>query len=100
MKNLGFLRAVAAAPAVHIADCEANAAEITAMLEDMRQAEPDLIVFPEMCLTGYTCGDLFHNQTLLDGAINALHSVAKATENIPVLVLAGLPLRVGGALYN
>jgi len=100
MKNSGFFRAVAAAPAVHLADCKANAAEISRMLGEIKAVGPDLVVFPEMCLTGYSCADLFHSGTLLDGAVDALAAVADATRALSGVVLVGMPLRVGGSLYN
>lgn len=100
MKNSGFFRAVAAAPAVHIADCDANAAAIVELLARIAPEQPDLVVLPEMCLTGYTCADLFHSRTLLDGALRALATVAEATRGLQTMVLAGMPLEVGGTLYN
>ncbi|MBP3638589.1 MAG: NAD(+) synthase [Muribaculaceae bacterium] len=101
MNNSGFFRAVAAAPAVHIADPAANAAAIIALLQEADAAvHPDIVVFPEMCVTGYTCGDLFHNETLLDGALKALRDIAAATASTGSVAIVGLPLRVGSALYN
>lgn len=101
MNNSGFFRAVAAAPAVHIADPAANAAAIIALLQEADAAvHPDIVVFPEMCVTGYTCGDLFHNETLLDGALKALRDIAAATASTGSVAVVGLPLRVGSALYN
>lgn len=101
MNNSGFFRAVAAAPAVHIADPAANAAAIIALLQEADAAvHPDIVVFPEMCVTGYTCGDLFHNETLLEGALGALRDIAAATASTGSVAVVGLPLRVGSALYN
>ena len=101
MNNLGYFRAAAASPAVHLADCAANASEIIAMAKAMSEtAHPDLIVFPEMCVTGYSCGDLFHNDTLLAGALDALAEIADATRALPCTLLVGMPLRIAGTLYN
>ncbi len=101
MNNSGFFRAVAAAPAVHIADPAANAAAIIDLLHETDAAvHPDIVVFPEMCVTAYTCGDLFHNETLLDGALEALRDIAAATASTGTVAVVGVPLRVGGALYN
>ena len=66
----------------------------------MAEAQPDLLVFPEMCITGYSCGDLFHNTTLLQGALDALQTVARATARGNFVLIAGLPMRVGNVLYN
>ena len=100
MINSGFLRVAAATPKVALADPAANARCICAMLDTLRHDCPDVVVFPEMCVTGYSCADLFHNTTLLDAALEALGDIARATANYPALVFVGMPLRVGGALYN
>lgn len=101
MKNNGFFRAVAAAPVVHIADPSANAAAIREMMLRIdNSVSPDIIVFPEMCLTGYTCADLFHNSLLLDSAIDALREVAAASASVGCTIVVGLPLGVDGVLYN
>ena len=60
----------------------------------------ELLVFPELCITAYTCGDLFLQKTLLDGAQSALKLIAESTKNRNILVYAGLPVRAGGKLYN
>ncbi len=100
MKNYGFFRAIAAAPAVHIADCSANAREIIRILELTAVEKPDLVVFPEMCITGYTCADLFHSTTLLDDALSALEKVAAATAGLEATVVLGMPLALNNTLYN
>lgn len=59
-----------------------------------------LITFPELCLTGYTCGDLFLQETLLEGALDALSTVCRETAELAAVIVVGLPLRVKGKLYN
>lgn len=59
-----------------------------------------LIVFPELCLTGYTCGDLFLQQILLDGALQALRTILQETADLSCICIVGLPIRYTGALYN
>ncbi|MDE6109042.1 MAG: NAD(+) synthase, partial [Muribaculaceae bacterium] len=100
MKNHGFFRAVAAAPAVHIADCNANATEIIKILQDVAPDHPDLVVFPEMCVTGYTCADLFHSTTLLLDAMEALEKLVAASADMDATFIVGMPLVEGGTLYN
>lgn len=96
----GFIRAVCAAPVIRVADCEHNAQSIITLAREAAQAGATLTVFPELCITGATCGDLFFSQTLLDGALGALQTIAAATAEWDMLLVVGLPLRKGGALYN
>ena len=67
----GFIKIAAATPDLHVADCEYNAAEIVNQAKQAAARGAKLITFPELCLTGYTCGDLFLQETLLEGALKA-----------------------------
>ncbi|WP_031472530.1 NAD(+) synthase [Agathobaculum desmolans] len=96
----GFIKVAAATPGLRVADCAYNAAEVVRLAREAAEKGARLIVFPELCLTGYTCGDLFLQQTLLDGALTALEIVCRETAALEAVVLAGLPLRVRGKLYN
>ena len=96
----GFIKVAAATPGLRVADCAYNAAEVVRLAREAAEKGARLIVFPELCLTGYTCGDLFLQQTLLDGALTALETVCRETAALEAVVLAGLPLRVRGKLYN
>ena len=98
MNSMGFLRVTAASHRTHVADPHANAREACRALEDYRNSQ--VVVFGELSLTGYTCADLFAQDLLLHGALDALRTVAKATVNQSQLVVVGLPLRVAGKLYN
>lgn len=100
MKNQGYFRVVAAAPRVHLADCRANVAEIRTMLTYMNKIEPDLVVFPEMCVTGYTCGDLFHQTMLIEDALRAVEELVMMSMHCHSTLVVGLPLRKGSTLYN
>lgn len=96
----GFFRAVACSPQVHVADVDANVNEILSMMTEAEHLHPDLVVFPEMSLTAYTCADLFHNNTLLDAAEAGLSRILnEMPESLP-LCMVGMPVRVIGALYN
>ncbi len=96
----GFLRVAAATPDIRVADCEYNAASAAALIEKAHSQNVSLLVLPELCLTGYTCSDLFLQESLLDGALKALWKLVRATKGMNMIVLAGLPLTVNGSLYN
>jgi NAD+ synthase (glutamine-hydrolysing) len=98
--NNDFFRAVAASPQVNVADVEANVQNIIAAIEEVASKEVDVVVFPEMCVTGYTCGDLFHNSELLKRADDGLCHIAAATVSRQFAVVVGAPVRYGSALYN
>ncbi len=96
----GFLRCAAVSPALRVADCTYNA---QAVIAEMQQAEADgvrLLCLPELCLTGYTCSDLFLQQTLYEGAEKALMQILESSRGLNMVVLVGLPVQVGGKLYN
>ena len=98
--NYGFIKACAVSPVLRVADCPYNAQET---IEAMQQAAEDgcqLTVFPELGLTGYTCGDLFLQQPLLDAAEAALREILKASEALQLVALVGLPVTVDAKLYN
>ena len=96
----GFVKIAAATPALRVADCAYNASEIITLAKQAADKGAKLIVFPELCLTGYTCGDLFLQQTLLDGALTALETVRDETAKLDAAIVVGLPLRVCGKLFN
>ena len=98
--NYGFIKACAVSPALRVADCPYNAQKT---IEAMQQAAEDgcqLTVFPELGLTGYTCGDLFLQQPLLDAAEAALREILKASEALQLVALVGLPVTADAKLYN
>ena len=96
----GFLKAAALSPALRVADCAYNTQQIIAQLKDAAARGVKLAVFPEFCLTGYTCGDLFLQHTLQQGALTGLQSILDASRELDVVALVGLPLLVRGKLYN
>ena len=96
----GFLKAAALSPSLRVADCNYNASQIVSQLQDAAARGVRLAVFPEFCLTGYTCGDLFLQHTLQTGALDALQTVLDGTRTLDTVVLVGLPLLVHGKLYN
>lgn len=100
MDNFGFLKVAAAIPHVRVADCAYNAARIVAQAEEAAQRGVEIMAFPELAVTGYTCGDLLLQSTLLDAADEALESIVRATRKLPLALIVGAPLRHGSTLYN
>lgn len=96
----GFIKIAAATPDLHVADCAYNTSEIVKLAKEAAAKGAKLITFPELCLTGYTCGDLFLQETLLEGAMQALGTVCRETAELAAVIVVGLPLRVRGKLYN
>lgn len=96
----GFIMVATATPTVTVADCEANAKAIIDCIQDMDAVGAKLMVLPELCITGYTCSDLFWQSRLLDEAEAALATIASACANVDALVFVGLPLRARGKLLN
>src|SRR5438093_7034519 len=96
----GFVRVAAAVPALRVADCEYNAGRIVGLLGRATHAGVGVLAFPELALTGYTCGDLFHHPPLLQGALAGLQTVVKATHGFPGVVVVGVPLRIDDQLFN
>lgn len=98
--DVDFIRVATATPEVRVADIEFNAAQIRIATEDAAERAASVILFPELSITAYTCGDLFRQATLLNKAKEALLALARDTERTPILAVVGLPLNVGGRLYN
>ena len=96
----GFLRTACATPQIKVADCSFNAQQIITMAETAVNNGASLVVFPELCITGYTCSDLFLQKTLLLSAEKSLGEIAEKTASLDALILVGLPVRKGAALYN
>ncbi|MDD2418222.1 MAG: NAD(+) synthase [Oscillospiraceae bacterium] len=95
----GFLRVVAATPKIKVADCVHNSQQIL----DIALSAPDgtaLIVFPELCIVGYTCGDLIYNPSLLGAAENAVAYILQKTVMLDTLLVLGAPVAYGSSIYN
>lgn len=100
MSNYGFVRFVAASPSLKVADCKYNTSEILRLIAQAEEKKASAIVFPELCITGYTCGDLFLNRFLLHKAEESLLQIQEATRSCSVVVVVGMPLEVSNKLYN
>jgi NAD+ synthase (glutamine-hydrolysing) len=98
MNKYGFVRVVAATPEVVVGNCEQNAKNIIAIIKEFRDAQ--IIVFPELSITGYTCGDLFAQPAFLQSALNGLQLIRNSISFTGQLVVVGMPLAINNALYN
>ncbi|MDD3366591.1 MAG: NAD(+) synthase [Sphaerochaetaceae bacterium] len=96
----GFIRVAVATPALRVADCPYNAEQTILHMQAAEKQHVALLVFPELGLTAYTCGDLFLQPTLLNSAVAALTQVVEASAHLQVIAIVGLPLLWRGKLYN
>lgn len=96
----GFIKVAAATPDIRVADVDYNKGQIIKQMDGAAEAGAKIIVFPELCITGYTCSDLFLQDILLNSAKKALVEIAEHTKNLDALVFVGAPIAVGGELYN
>lgn len=100
MNKYGFLRVAAAYPDVALANPAVNSNRIADMIRQLALKGVSLMVFPELCMTGYTCADLFNQHILLDEALSQLSMILQVTEDCNVTAIVGLPIRYRGRLYN
>ena len=96
----GFIKVSALTPKVKVADTTYNREQICMLIDEAQEKSAKILVFPELCITGYTCGDLFYQELLLREAKKELLAIAKYTERKDCLVFVGLPLEHQGKLYN
>ena len=96
----GFLKVATATPHVTVADCQANLSDILRVWKNAESDGVKLLVFPELCITGYTCSDLFLTETLLQGAQSALSDFLAQTATSDMISILGFPLVVNDKLYN
>lgn len=98
--NDGFVRCGSAVPDIKVADCAFNAEKIIEKVREAAENGCSVLVFPELCITGYTCGDLFLSETLKNGAAAALKTILAATAELDILFIVGLPVPHLNRLYN
>ena len=96
----GFIKVAAATPEIMVADCDYNSKQIITLAKTLAKKGVRLAVFPELCITGYTCQDLFFQTALLDGAKSALNDIAKKLAKLDMITVVGLPVAHNGNLYN
>lgn len=100
MNRYGFVKVAAATPIIKVANPKFNASKIIELVIEAEDKRTALVVFPELSITGYTCGDLFHQKTLLDASLDALCEIANSTRSTSTALLVGLPLLIDRKLYN
>lgn len=98
--KLGYVKVCAATPEIRVADVKYNTQNIIKAINESAANGSQLTVFPELCVCGYTCGDLFNQPALISACENALSEIAKATQGIKTLVFVGAPVEVDCKLYN
>jgi NAD+ synthase (glutamine-hydrolysing) len=96
----GFYRFASVCPTLKVADTAYNTAEIIRCAREAIDGGAAFVVFPELCITGYTCSDLFHQELLLKKSLESLSEIAKAFADSDTVIAVGLPLRMFGCLYN
>ena len=96
----GLIKVAAGTPRIRVGDCRYNAEQIFTLMREADKQGVRILCLPELCLTGYTCGDLFLQDTLLRGAEEGLATVLEATKNLDMVTVLGLPVRHQNKLYN
>lgn len=96
----GFYRVATCSPVVKVADTEFNAARILELAEKAAAHSASVVLFPELAVTAYSCGDLFHNETLLNAAEHAVSRIAKKSASLPSVFIVGAPVRRQNRLFN
>lgn len=96
----GFMKVAAATPKIRVADTAFNAREMIKMIREADRQGAKLIVLPELSITGYTCGDLFFQESLILQALDGIKQITVETAVTDILIVAGLPLAIGSKLYN
>lgn len=97
---MDFIKVAAACPVTRVGDTDFNKKEILSCIKEANMVNTKVIVFPELCISSYTCGDLFLNNTLLTNSLNAIEYILKETKDIDMLITIGAPLIYHDALYN
>ncbi len=96
----GFIKVAAGTPKIRVADCDYNAGQIISLMKEAAAQGVKVLALPELCITGYTCGDLFLQPTLLDGAERALGRILDETMKLDIVTALGLPVKFQNKLYN
>lgn len=96
----GFIKVASAVPVVHVADCRQNTKEIESLIAQAEEQGVEVVVFPELCITGYSCQDLFRQQLLLDSAEASLVHIIEFSKQLDIISIVGLPVIVGNLLLN
>ena len=96
----GFIKVASAIPKVKVADCRHNVVEINRLIQEAATSDVQIIVFPELSITGYSCGDLFFQQVLQENALQGMLEIAERTAHLDIISIVGLPIVIGQQLLN
>ena len=96
----GFVKVASAIPKVKVADCRYNIVEINRLIQEAATSDVQIIVFPELSITGYSCGDLFFQQVLQEDALQGMLEIAERTAHLDIISIVGLPIVIGHQLLN
>ena len=99
-KKYGYVRVAASVPEIKVANIEFNVKEIIKEIKCLAKEGVQVVVFPELSLTGYTCGDLFNQDFLVDKSLEGLETIVKETAKLDIISIVGLPIRIDNKLYN
>ena len=100
MNKYGYVKVAACIPSLNVADCEFNTTHIIDNMHKAVERGVQIISFPELSITSYTCGDLFLQPTLLQQAESSLARICEESAELPIVAIVGLPVMVGNAIYN
>ena len=99
-KKYGYVRVAAVVPEIKVANVEFNVKEIISEIKKLAKEGVQVVVFPELSLTGYTCGDLFNQDFLVEKSIEGLDTIVKDTAKLDIVSIVGMPVRIDNKLYN
>ena len=100
LKRFGFIRVGASVPELRVANVEFNTKEIIKEIKILESKGVQILTFPELCLTGYTCGDLFSQEILLEKSLYGLKDIMNATKELNIVVIVGMPIVCDNQLFN
>ncbi|MCL2097504.1 MAG: NAD(+) synthase [Bacteroidales bacterium] len=98
--DFGFVKLAIATPTVRVADCGCNGLQIENLIKEAAERQVQIICFPELCITAYTCGDLFFQKVLIDEAEHTLSRLLESTKKYNLLAVAGMPITDGTHIFN
>ena len=98
--NYGFVKVATAIPCVKVADCQYNAQHIIKQIAEAERQHAEMVIFPELCITGYTCADLFTQDLLLREALKGMQQIVDSTKGKQCIAMVGIPLEINSVLLN
>ena len=100
LKEFGFVRCGAVVPKLKVADIDFNVSEIIKQIKQADSKKVQIVCFPELCITGYSCADLFYQDVLIENAKSGLNKILEETKNINIITILGMPIKAENQLFN